>query len=154
MQTVLWSIGILLLIACLILQVGWWDRGKLMQQPQVRAAVDAFCGRIGCRPEPPRLAGTLQIQGQALTERPEIPGRLRLSLVLVNKAAVSQGLPQLQLEFYDENGELAAARRFEPENYLADADLGHWLDPGATIRAMLDLEQPLTPAAGFRVKLF
>jgi len=79
---------------------------------------------------------------------------LRLTLALVNNAIVSQRLPQLQVELYDAQGKLAAARRFGPELYLPDRDSGRGLAPSEVVRPSLDLEDPPTPASGFRVKLF
>lgn len=154
MRAMLWSLGILLLIAGLVLQIGWWDRGRWLRHPNVSAAVDVVCEQIGCRPELPRHAGTMEVLRSALTQREDPAGSLQLTLLLVNKAAVGQRLPQLQLELYDEQGGLAAARRFGPELYLADAARRHGLAPGATARLMLDIASPPTPAAAFRVKLF
>jgi hypothetical protein len=120
----------------------------------VRAFAETICKRIGCRLELPRLAGTLEILRPALTELEGPPAGLRLSLTLINKAAVGQRLPQLQLELYDEQGELTAARRFSPDEYLPDRAPARGLAPGETVRPMFDLETPPAPTAGFRVKLF
>ena len=83
-RATLWSLGALALITGLILQIGWWDRGKWLQYPQVRAAAEAVCERIGCSIKLPRLAGTMEILQPALTEIEGIPGGLRLTLALVN----------------------------------------------------------------------
>ena len=153
-RVTLWSLGVLALIAGLILQIGWWDRSKWLQHPQVRAAVEEVCARIGCRIELPGLAGTMEILQPALTELDDTPRGLRLTLALVNNAAVSQRLPQLQVELYDAQGKLAAARRFGPELYLPERDADGGLAPSEVVRPSLDLEDPPTPASGFRVKLF
>lgn len=153
-RTALWTLGVLLLVAGLTLQIGWWDRAEWLQTPQVRATADAVCGRIGCRIELPRLAGTMEILQPALTEQAQNPASLRLTLALVNNAAVSQPLPLIQLELYDAMNVLAAARRFGPEIYLPDRITGQDLVPSEVVRPMLDLEAPPTPASGFRVRLF
>lgn len=153
-RAALWSLGALILIAGLILQIGWWERGKWLQHPQVRAAAEEVCTRIGCRVELPRLTGTMDILQPALTELDEAPRGLRLTLALVNNAPVIQRLPQLQVELYDAEGELAAARRFGPELYLPDRAAGRGLAPSEVVRPSLDLEDPPAPASGFRVKLF
>jgi hypothetical protein len=100
----------------------------------------------------PRLAGTIEIRQPVLTEQPEPPSSLRLTLVLINLAAADQLLPRLEL--YDENAELAAARRFGPEHYLPEANRRDELAPGVPVRPLLDLAPPPIPVAGFRVKLF
>ena len=153
-RAVLWSLGILLLIAALVGQIGWWERGSWLQQPQMRSLAELLCQPIGCRLDPPRQSGAMKILRPALTEREEPPDGLRLTLTLVNKSAVNQRLPQLQLEIYDQAGELAAARRFGPESYLPDRPRGQGLAPGELVRPVLNLENPPSPATGFRVKLF
>lgn len=152
--TALWSLGVLTLVAALLLQIGWWGREKWLQPPRVRVFAQDLCKRIGCRLELQRLAGTLEIMQPTLSEREERAGGLHLTMVLINKADVSQRLPQLQLELYDTQGDLTAARRFGPESYLPDKAPGAGLGPGESVRPTLDLEAPAAPAAGFRVKLF
>ena len=150
----IWSIGILLLMIGLVLQLGWWDRGRWMQHPKVSAAVDTVCATIGCRPEPPRVAGALEVLNQALAPGVEHPGGLRLTLTLINQSDVAQRLPLLQLELYDDSGKLTAARRLEPELYLTDSDHSRGLSAGASVRPTLDLAPLPHPAAAFRIKLF
>lgn len=153
-RALLWSLGILVIIAALVAQIGWWERGTWLQHPQVRSFAELVCERIGCNLELPRQAGTMEILQPALTEREEAPDGLRLTLTLVNKSDFSQRLPQLQLEIYDDDEGLAAARRFGPESYLPDRPGRLGLAPGEAVRPTLDMQPLPTPAAGFRVKLF
>jgi hypothetical protein len=81
-------------------------------------------------------------------------GGLRLTMILINKSGVSQRLPQLQLELYDAQGGMSAARRFGPASYLPDEDPSWGLAPGVSVRPTLYIETPAMPTAGFRVKLF
>lgn len=152
--TLLWSLGILFLIAGLVLQMAWWDRGRWLGQPLMQTKVEAVCKRIGCRLEPPRVAGAIEVRRPTLSEHSKVPGGLRLTLTLVNKTAVSQRLPQLQLELYDQLAKLAAARRFRPREYLPGARYLNGLAPGKAIRPVLDLGPPPASAYAFRVKLF
>jgi hypothetical protein len=150
----LWSLGILALLAILIVQVGWWERGRWLQPPGMRAFAEIVCERIGCSLELPLLADNLAILEPALSERGEAPDGLRVTLTLVNRAKTNQSLPQLQLELYDDEGELAAAGRFGPESYLSEEPPGKRLAPGESVRPTLDLEPPPMHADGFRIKLF
>jgi predicted Zn finger-like uncharacterized protein len=154
LSSAFWTLGILLLLAALVLQLGWWDRGEWLQRPRVRAFAELVCGHIGCRLELPRQTGTIEILQHSMAERQQPPEGLRLRLVLINRADVSQRLPRLQLELYGESGELTAARRFRPEEYVPDRASERGLAPGETLRPVLDLKTPPLPAAGFRVKLF
>jgi predicted Zn finger-like uncharacterized protein len=153
-RTLLWSGGSLLLAAGLILQMAWWDRGTWLQRPQLRAAAADACKRLGCKLELPRLAGTMDIIQPALTEQPNDHRELRLTLLLRNRASVAQRFPVLQLELYAEGGELTAARRFQPRQYMPPQAGQLGIAPGGTARVALDLATPQSAPASFRVKLF
>lgn len=153
-RTALWSLGVLMLIAVSILQIGWWERGDWLQRPGARTSAEALCERIGCRLGLQRLAGTPEILQPTLSEREEPNGGLRLTMVLINKADIGQRLPQLQLELYDAQGDLTAARRFGPESYLPDKTPDAGLAPGESVRPTLDIAAPAAPVEGFRVKLY
>ena len=153
-RVLLWSMGVLFLSALLLLQLVWWDRGRWLQQPRVSAAVEAGCRHLGCRPEPPRVAGAFEVLGQALTPRTEPPGSLRLTLALTNRTKIVQRFPLLQLELYDHEGALTAARRFAPALYLAGSDHRFGLAAGAAAHPTLELAPLPVPAAAFRIRLF
>lgn len=149
----LWPLGILLLSAGLIAQVAWWERAVWQHQPQLRAALEGACAWIGCRLPLPRIAGTMEIRQPALGEHPQDPQALRLTLTLINRAPVTQRLPLLQLELYDREEVLAAARRFSPDQYYPPELARQGIAPGAVAKVELDLALPATPPAGFRVRL-
>ncbi|MCU0835363.1 MAG: DUF3426 domain-containing protein [Chromatiaceae bacterium] len=149
----LWLLGSLVLAVVLIAQIGWWERGHWLRDPQIHARLDGLCAMLGCRLPLPRIPGTIEILSPSLALHPEDPQALRLVLTLVNGAAVPQRLPLLQLELYDDARILTAARRFNPDGYLAAATPGEGLAPGASVNLMLDLAKPPETPAGFRVRL-
>lgn len=151
---VLWVFGVLLLAAALVLQIGWWERGTLLRDPRVRAAADRVCATLGCRIDLPLLAGTIQVRHPVLRPLGEDRAQLRLTLTLVNESDIVQRLPHLQLELYDSEGGLAAARRFAPHEYLAAADIDKGIAPGRAVRPTLDLAPLPVPATRFRVALY
>lgn len=150
----LWLLGILLLSAGVIAQTAWWEREAWLRQPRLRAALDGACAWIGCRLPLPRIAGTVEIRQPALGEHPRDPQALRLTLTLINHAPVTQRLPLLQLELYDREEVLTAARRFSPDQYFPPESARRGLAPSTAANIELDLALPATPPAGFRVRLF
>lgn len=149
----LWLFGILVLITGLTAQAAWWERGSWLHQPRLRAATDRVCAHLGCKLTLPRIAGTMEILQPGMGEHPQDPRVLRLNLTLLNRALITQRHPLLQLEFYDDEGELVAARRLTPDEYRAEAKQDG-LAAGAAMNLVLDLAMPETPPAGFRVRLF
>ena len=149
----LWLVGSLVLAVGLVAQIAWWERGHWLRDPQIHARLDGLCAVLGCRLPLPRIPGTIEILSPSLALHPEDPQALRLALTLVNSAAVPQRFPLLQVELYDEAGGLTAARRFNPDSYLAAAKPDAGLAPGASVNLLLDLAKPAQTPAGFRVRL-
>jgi hypothetical protein len=135
-------------------QTAWWERGTWMATTQLWSVLEGVCDRLGCRPPLPRVAGSMDILRPALAERPGDPGILSLSLTLLNTTAIAQRLPLLQLELYDKDGSLLAARRFAPHQYDAGKGAGSGIAPGRTAKVALDIAALDRPPSGFRVRLF
>jgi predicted Zn finger-like uncharacterized protein len=149
-----WWIGVVVLTLGLISQTAWWERGAWMGRPAVWKALETVCDRLGCRIPLPRVAGSMEILSPTLTERPGAPKALRLGLALRNTTAVAQRLPLLQLELYDKDGELLAARRLPPDQYAAGKDARYGIAPGHAAQVELEMAPLDRPPSGFRVRLF
>lgn len=152
-RPLLWLAGILVLAAGLALQAVWWERTYWLSDPLLRAQLDGACAAVGCRVPLPRLAGTMEILTPSLSIHPQDPEALRLALTLVNRAQVPQRLPLLQLELYDDAGNLTAARRFTPARYLPGTVADAGLAAGAATGLSMDLAMPPEAPAGFRIRL-
>lgn len=152
--TLLWSLGLLLLLAGLAGQLFWWERGIWLRFPEVRQVYEQLCaGHDGCPPLP-RLAGTMEILQPVLAEHPARDGVLKLDLTLVNHSEQLQRPPVLELELYDGDGEMIAVRRFAPSEYMQESPPPDALDPGSAANVALLLTSPPTPPSGFRIRLY
>jgi predicted Zn finger-like uncharacterized protein len=149
-----WSLGALILIFVLMGQTVWWERGTWMGRTQLWTTLEEVCDKLGCRAPLPRIAGSMDILRPALAERPGDPKALSLSLTLLNTTAVAQRLPLLQLELYDKDGSLLAARRFAPDQYAEGKGARYGIAPGQTAKVALDIAPLDRPPSGFRVRLF
>jgi len=151
----LWGLGVLTLTIGLAAQVAWWTRGELLRYPQVQSILGQVCPHLGCEVPLPRLPGTIEILQSSLSADPARPQAMLLRLALVNRAVAAQRAPVLQLELYDERGDLLGVRRFEPGQYLAEGSpaLEDGLIPNRPTRAGLDIALAETPPTGFRVRL-
>jgi len=113
-----------------------------------------------------RLPGALAVLEPSLTPD-EAQGALVLRLRIANGAAQPQPAPLIELEFFDQQGDLAAARRFAPGEYTAapppagaaptpgaiPVPIGAPLAPGESRAVALVMAAPRTPASGFKVRL-
>jgi predicted Zn finger-like uncharacterized protein len=153
-RTASWSVGVLILTLALIGQAAWWERGTWMGRTQIWTTLEGVCRKLGCSVPLPRVVGSMDILRPALGERPGDPSTLTLSLTLLNTTVMAQRLPLLQLELYDKDGSLLAARRFDPDQYAAGKGARSGIAPGQTAKVALDIAALDRPPSGFRVRLF
>lgn len=116
-----------LLLVVLLLQVFWHERERLAAIPATRPAVDSLCGLLGCQVPPFRDLSALRTTGFSLRSQPG-DATLLLTVTLHNDAALPQALPGLDLAFTDAQGEMVAARRFLPGEYINAALRESWAD--------------------------
>jgi predicted Zn finger-like uncharacterized protein len=144
-----WVGAALILTLTLAGQVLWWWRVDILTDPHGFAAMNTLCRYLGCAALPPRLSGALALSDPSLV--PDAADEaLTLHLRIVNTAALPQPAPDLELELYDGQGELSAARRFTPQEYDAPAPLA----PGETRNLALVLSPPAVEVSGFKVRLW
>ncbi len=140
--------GVSLVLALLLAgQVLWWQRAEILRDPRGFAAMTTLCSVLGCTVPLARLEGALALREPSLN--PDADDGLTLRLRIENTAALPQPAPQLELEFYDAQGDLAAARRFTPVEYGAPVPLA----PGESRDLALALSRPRNEVAGFKVRL-
>lgn len=139
-----------LLAGTLGLQLLWWNRGALLEEPTARRVLGALCLRLGCEIPPLRLAGALTLLDPSLSQGPHAEA-LTLQLGMRNQADLTQPLPILELELLDPQGELEAVRRFDPADYAPEGSGA--LAGQQTLGVRLSLVKPGSPPGGFRVRL-
>jgi hypothetical protein len=144
-----WMLGSLLLLLTLGAQWIWWQRGDLLRDPKGRLALERLCNPLGCTLPALRVPDTLAVLDPTL--EPTDGGDLTLRLRIENRGQVPQPMPLLELELLDGEGELAANRRFAPDEYATGAT--HPLDAGETRAISLAIASPRAETSGFKVRL-
>jgi hypothetical protein len=152
--SLVWTLGVILLLLVLGGQLFWWERGTWLRYFQVWQVYDGVCKEIEICPPLPRLTGTVEILAPALSESPLDDNSLRLDLTLVNNSDLLQRPPVLHLELYNENGDSIAARRFEPGEYLPAESPATELLPGSATNVALTIAATPEAPSGFRVRLY
>ncbi|WP_295392306.1 zinc-ribbon and DUF3426 domain-containing protein [uncultured Thiodictyon sp.] len=147
---------LLALVVSLGVQLVWWQRPALLRNPTGFQFLTTWCSYLGCRVTPPRLPEALAVREPSLIPDPTT-GVPMLRLLIENSAGLPQPAPLIELELYNQQGDLTAARRFSPEEYAAaGAPSAASADPIAPheVRVVaLALAPPPAEAAGFKVRL-
>lgn len=147
---VFWGLVMLALALALVAQAAWWQRADLLRDPQTRHWLSLLCAGLGCQVPAPRLPGSLEMLEPTLTPDPD-SGALVLRLSVRNGSILDQPPPLIDLELFDQQGDLAAARRFPSADYAPDGQ--PLMAPGETRNLSLAIARPKTETSGFKVRL-
>lgn len=119
-STLLWSTGILLLTATLIIEYAWFNRHQLQQIPQLQAWTEKLCQRVECKNISVRDPSKIELLTRNIYSHPNKKQALMVNVTMKNNADYAQPYPVMQIDFSDVRGGTVAARRFLPAEYLAD----------------------------------
>ena len=141
----------LVLIALLAGQFAWGERYRLVRQPGLRPLVETFCHRLGCELPLPHDPELIDMAGREVRDHPAVDGVLLINAAFVNRAAWPQAWPWFQVSFSDVSGNIIAARRFAPREYLGAArDPSRGMAPGERVQISLEVVDPGPRASSFQ----
>jgi len=152
-STLLWSLGVVLLVALAVAQTVWWERSALSADPDGFKAVQWLCRFAPCEATPPKSVDHIQVVDRIFEPDPDAPGALRFDLRIVNTATMPQPYPVIELRLFDARERMAAAGRFAPEDYLSDPPRARLLEPSEPLAIRLRLEDPGDHVVGFQIDL-
>ena len=145
----------LLLVASVAAQLAWFERDRLLSHPRSRDLLERACDRLNCTLPEWRDPAKYEVLQRSLAPKPGQRGVLVLEGQFVNRAAVPQRLPLLQLSFLDSNEQLLARRRLQPREYLASPTLdGQLAAPKEVFTIDVALEDPGPQATGFELSFY
>jgi predicted Zn finger-like uncharacterized protein len=144
--------------AILILLVSAWQWAKFhgaspLQDPTIESALQ----RLGLETPPPaqpfRDLESIHLVNRELRSHPVVPGRLRLSATIVNRAQRSQPYPAIEVALLDAAGQVVLRERFDPSDYLAVGSAPDGgMAPQAYLPLTLELADPGSQAVGFELE--
>jgi predicted Zn finger-like uncharacterized protein len=148
-----WIVGAIAILLIAVVQWARFQGEPLLERAPIRSSLV----RSGLMSPPPlapfRDLDRIHLVSRELRSHPTLPGRLRLSATLVNRAARSQPYPDIDVALLDAAGEVVLRQRFVPSDYLApDASAVGELAPHAYLPLVLDLEDPGVRAVGFELE--
>jgi predicted Zn finger-like uncharacterized protein len=148
-----WITGAVLIVLVSIWQWAEFRGQPLLQNPTIESAMQ----RVGLKMPPPeqpfRDLDSIHLLNRELRSHPVVPGRLRLSATIVNRAQRSQPYPDIEVALLDAAGQVVLRQRFTPSDYLAvgsAADSG--MTPQAYLPLTLELADPGVQAVGFELQ--
>lgn len=116
--------------------------------------IERGCAWISCPPPGRNDLEQITTSDLNIRSQPESPGMLLVGLRLRNRAAFSQPLPVLEIDFIDVLGSTIESRRFAPEEYLPHYDpQADFLGAGVTEQIRLETPDPGEHAVNYMLRL-
>ena len=149
-HTLAWTLGALVLAGVLVVQLAWFNRDILAQNPALRGYYESACGLIGCNLPVYSDSSSLHVTHLVVRTHPKVANALAVDAIIRNDAPWRQYFPDLRLTFSDLHGALIAARTFKPSEYLAGEMTGVKLIPAKTeVRISLEIVDPGPDATNY-----
>ena len=146
------AIAVSVLLAVLLLgQIAWAERYRLVQYPQLRAALEFFCQPLPCDLPLRHDTASLEMVERDVRDHPHVRGALLINASFINRADFPQAYPLFEVSFSDVSGTPVAVRRFQPAEYLLGRqDIPKGMDPGERAQLMLEILDPGDRAVSFQ----
>jgi predicted Zn finger-like uncharacterized protein len=150
-RTLLWTLGTVCALLCLLVQLANIDRDDLAQNPVIGPSLQALYAALGRPLSPPRDPASWGVDGINVTSDPQAPGALYITGSLENQAGYVQAWPLLRVVLTDRYGDTLRARDFKPDDYLPATQANVLLAAGQGTHFRLDVADPGADAVGFSV---
>lgn len=146
-----WTVAALVLLAIAIWQFVFFYFDTLAQSPRARPILEAVCGIFRCQVPERRQLSKIEVAGASVAYHEEMPGALRISVNLVNRASFPQAEPTLQVTLTDKDAKVVGRRAYKAAEYRRESSA---LAPNVVTLATLDLAAPPENAVGYEIALF
>jgi hypothetical protein len=153
-SSLLWGIGILVMLGGLGVQYIYYNRLIMAGNPEVRPLLEQLCSVTGCRLPPRRELSAIELGDHLVQSHPRYENSLLITATLLNRADFVQPYPVLEVVMTDLRQEEIARRRFLPKEYLVGDHDAMSFKPGNEVPLMLEVLDPGKQAVGFEFNFY
>ncbi|MGH8507880.1 MAG: zinc-ribbon and DUF3426 domain-containing protein [Gammaproteobacteria bacterium] len=149
-----WIAGAVMLLMLLLGQIAWFQGARLLALfPAARPPLEWACARWHCQLPRYRDPGLIRLVSRDVRVHPRAADALLINALFTNHAEFPQPYPVLQLGLYDTDGQVLAARRFAPKEYLEKhVDPALEMPPGIPVHIVLEVQGPRKNPVSFEFK--
>ncbi len=150
----LWGAAAVMLLMLLLGQIAWFQGARLLALfPAARPPIEWACAHLHCQLPRYRDPGLIRLVSRDVRVHPRAPDALLINALFTNHAEFPQPYPVLQLGLYDTDGQVLAARRFVPKEYLEKhVDPALAMPPGIPVHIVLEVQGPRKNPVSFEFK--
>lgn len=149
-----WALGSIALLLVLAVQLAWFNRTTLAENPQYRGYYETACGLIGCQLPVYKDIHALRVTHLVIRTHPSVAHALAVDAIIRNNAPWRQYFPDLRLAFSSIKGKPIANRIFKPAEYLGGEMSGVRLIPAKTeVHVSLEILDPGPDAMNYSLTI-
>lgn len=153
-RTMLWFLGVVLLLALLGGQVVFFYATELSRFQQFRPWVIWACERLGCEIRPRQNVGLIDILGTNVARHPTQARALRIRTSLVNRADFTQPYPRMEVTLTNQTGAVVGRRTYSAREYLkTPGAVARGMAPHVVLEGLLDIKNPDPRPGGYEIRL-
>jgi hypothetical protein len=148
-----WWLGSVLLALLLGGQIAYAERARLLEDQRIRPLLDRFCDQFSCRLPMRSQVASIRLVSREVRPHPDAPRALMISASMVNDAGFTQRFPVVEVTLSDLGERAIAQRRFQPAEYLAEAEsIERGFPAGATAPLVFEVADPGQEAVAFEFR--
>lgn len=141
------------LVLLLVGQFLYVQRAQWLDDPRWRPWADRLCATLGCQLPLRRDISLIELVEREVRDHPQVEDAVLISATFVNRAPFVQPYPVFEVVFSDLSGTQVAVRRFDPQEYLQDAQtLSAGLIPDQPVHVRLEVLDPGRRAVSFKLE--
>ncbi len=148
-----WLAASAVLLLTLGAQIAWSQRANWIDDGRVRGVLEPLCARLHCQLPLRHDASALELLSRDIQPHPSVADALIISATLHNTAPYAQAWPTVEVALSDLDDKRIAMRRFQPRDYLADANtVAQGIAAGASSSLVFEVVDPGHNAVAFEFR--
>ena len=154
LASVLWGVGVFLLIILVSAQLAWFNRDYILQQyPELIPLAEQLCEQYNCKLYRHRHISAIRLLNRDVRLHPLYSDTLLINASMANTSEKIQPFPHIQFTLFDTNGGLVAFREFIPGEYLDDSiEINKGMHPDQPVHFALEVTGPTEGAVSFEFR--
>jgi predicted Zn finger-like uncharacterized protein len=153
-----WAVLSFIALVGLVAQGAYvWRSEMVARIPELRPALEAACGLLHCRVEPPADISQIAIESSALEAVPGRKDAMTFTALLHNSSSLPGRYPAIELTLTDSQDRPMIRRVLKPSEYLAPPERERFvqgLGPNSELPVKLVFDVAGGGVAGYRVAVF
>ena len=149
-----WTLASVSLVFVLLLQLAYYNRNSWSYHPDLAPYIKKLAATLDWPLQPRRDEGLIELTDTLVLAHPKYDGVLQVKATLINRARFTQPFPALEITLTDRRGDVAARRRYAPEDYLRGKQLEQPdMSRNVATKIQLDIKSPGPQIEGFEIRV-